>query len=525
MSAMTPKPRARAICALLLGALPACGSAPEALHDGPAVPPTDSAVPFVDRGSDDGDTPPADGPPPANTVEVRSARELRGVWVATVSNIDFPSKQGLSAAAQKAELVKILETLAAARFNAVFFQVRPEGDALYPSSLEPWSRYLTGTQGHDPGYDPLAFLVDEAHARNIEVHAWFNPYRAKASKSSTAVAPHMSLTLADYAYAYGTALWMDPGAQAVIDHTVAVILDVVRRYDVDGVHFDDYFYPYPVAGATFPDDKTYAAYKAGGGALSKADWRRDNVNRLVKRLSQEIAATKPHVRFGISPFGIYRPGTPDGITGLDQYAEIFADPPLWKKEGWVDYLAPQLYWPTTQTAQAYGKLVAWWPQLPDAARYTFVGNYLSKLGSSATWSLDEFRAQIKLTRAQSASNALGNIFFSWVPLRENRQGIVDVFREELYPAPAVTPPLAAQRDVGLAPPAVVINGRAAQITHVAASSIRAWTIHAAVGTSGWKLHAMVPAATNSATLDAGRWAIAALGKNGTESRGVLVEAP
>jgi uncharacterized lipoprotein YddW (UPF0748 family) len=494
---------------------------------------TDEELPWPDGsttpdgGIADGDaahTP--DGAPPQNLVAVSHGRELRGVWVATVANIDFPTKQGLSAAAQKQELDAIVDVLAKARFNAIFFQVRPEGDALYSSQLEPWSRYLTGTQGKDPGYDPLSYLVDRAHARNLEVHAWFNPYRAKASKSSTAVQPHLSLKLPQYAYTYGSYLWMDPGAKAVQDHVVAVITDVVKRYAVDGIHFDDYFYPYPQSGVDFPDGKTYSAYLNGGGTMSKADWRRDNVNRLIERLGQAIRQARPHVRFGISPFGIYRPGTPPGITGLDQYAAIYADPPKWKQKGWVDYLAPQLYWPSTQTAQAYGTLIAWWAKLPAADRYTFAGNYLSKLGSSSSWSVQEFRTQVALSRAQAKHNSLGNIFFSYKVLGANSQGIVGVFRDELYKAPALPPPVATMRTVQVAPPQVTLAGKTAQVSHAKPASVRGWLVYAAVsGGGGWTLRSVVPRTTGSVQLQPGRWAISAAGLHDVESKGVVVQVP
>jgi uncharacterized lipoprotein YddW (UPF0748 family) len=319
---------------------------------------------------------------------------------------------------------------------------------------------------------------------------------------------------------------MDPGAKPVEDHVVAVVLDIVARYDVDGIHFDDYFYPYP-DGTAFPDAATYTAYKAGGGTLAKADWRRDNVNRLVQRLGQEIPKAKAHVRFGISPFGIYRPGYPAGITGLDQYAEIYADPPLWKKSGWVDYLAPQLYWPSTQTAQAYGPLVEWWSKQPLADRYTFAGNYLSSLGTSAAWSVQEFRTQVALSRAQEKNNSLGNIFFSYKILGKNTSGIVAVFRDELYAAPALPPPLATQAGVKIAPPSVSVSGgTTALLSHPSPAGIRAFLVYAeAKGGAGWELRAVHPRATKQLTLQPGRWAISAMGLHDVESQGALIALP
>lgn len=454
-------------------------------------------------------------------VDVWHQRELRGVWVATVANINFPSSQSLSATQQQTELRDLLDVLVDSHCNAIFFQVRPESDALYKSELEPWSRFLSGTQGKDPGYDPLETLVAEAHARGIEVHAWFNPYRAKSNKSSTAAASHLSVTQAKFAYDYDTGVWMDPGAIVVQDHVTAVITDVVKRYDVDGIHFDDYFYPYP-NGTAFPDSATYAGYVAQGGPLALHDWRRNNVNTLVERVSAEIRAAKPWVRFGISPFGIYRPGTPPGIVGLDQYDSLFSDPVKWKAEGWVDYLAPQLYWPSTQTPQAYGTLVDWWAKLPQDGRYTFVGNYLSKLGSSASWTIDEFRTQIALSRAQASYGSLGNIFFHIGPLEKNQSGIRDIFRDEFYATPALSPPVITLADVPVAPPTLIVKGSTVAISHDA--DVFAWVIYDDDG-AGFAVDRIVPASIQELDLPKGRYAISAAARSMVESRGVVVEVP
>ncbi len=457
--------------------------------------------------------------PMPELVDVFHQRELRGVWVASVSNINFPSSQVLSAAQQQAELRDLLDVLVDSHCNAIFFQVRPESDALYKSAIEPWSRFLTGMQGKDPGYDPLETLVTEAHSRGIEVHAWMNPYRAKSSKSSTAAANHLSVTQAKYAYTYDTSVWMDPGAVAVQDHVAAVITDVVGRYDIDGLHFDDYFYPYPTA-TPFPDSATYAEYQAAGGQLALKDWRRDNVNTLVQRVSGDIQTAKPWVRFGISPFGIYRPGTPPGINGLDQYDSLFADPVKWKAEGWVDYLAPQLYWPSTQVPQAYGPLIDWWSKLPQDGRYTFAGNYLSKLDSSISWTIDEFRTQVQLSRAQADNGSLGNIYFHVGPLQKNQSGIRDVFRDEFYATPALSPPVIAAADVPVMPPTVLVKGSTVTMSHD--DDIFAWVVYYDDGT-GFAIDRIVPATTMSFDLPIGRYAISAAGRSMVESLGVVVE--
>jgi len=495
--------------------------APDGDADGDGDSDTDADVDGDGDADVDGDAD-ADSVPPPELAAVSHDRELRGVWVATVSNINFPSRQGLSADEGQAELVALLDLMTSLSLNAIVFQVRPEGDALYASELEPWSRYLTGTQGEDPGWDPLAYLIEQAHPRGIEVHAWMNPYRAKASASSTAVSPHMSVVHAEHAHRYGSSLWMDPGAQVVLDRAVAVVSDIVERYDVDGIHFDDYFYPYP-DGTPFPDDATWSAYVDGGGALSRDDWRRDNVHRFVEAIAGAITSLRPEVRFGISPFGIYRPGIPEGIVGLDQYAEIYSDPLRWLDEGWVEYLAPQLYWPSTQTPQAYGPLVAWWSEQAHTAGRTLVaGNYLSQLGSSGAWSVDEIRTQLDLTRAQRGQSCLGNIFFHVGPFEEDRMGIASVLRDEYYAAPVLTPPLSTLRDTSIPYPRVILTGATATVAPRGDEPLRAWTVYRDDGAGTFVLDRIVPVATATVDLVAGRWAIAAAGRSGVESRATVV---
>ena len=264
--------------------------------------------------------------------------EFRGVWIATVGNIDWPSKPGLSTDAQKKEMIGLLDRARQIGLNAVVLQVRPGADALYASSLEPWSEFITGTMGQAPKpfYDPLQFAVEEAHKRGLELHAWFNPYRARYANAKTAAAPtHISVTRPDLAKPYGRYVWMDPGEPEVQDRTLAVIMDVVKRYDIDAVHMDDYFYPYierdvadkPIA---FPDDPSWNRYLAGGGQLLKADWRRENVNTLVRRINESVHAAKPWVKVGVSPFGIWIPGNPPQIQGGNMYDELYCDSKKWQ---------------------------------------------------------------------------------------------------------------------------------------------------------------------------------------------------
>lgn len=477
---------------------------------------------------------PTDAPPPEDAgagtdapdrelVPVSHERELRGVWIATVTNLTWPSSRTLSADAQRAELVALLDTMAATNLNALFLQIRPEGDAVYRSDLEPWSRYLTGTQGRDPGYDPLQLAIDEAHSRGIELHAWLNPYRAAVRATDPLVAPHMALAYPEHAHVYGTYLWMDPGATEVQQRTYDVVIDVVTRYAVDGIHFDDYFYPYPDGSTPFPDATTWNAYVASGGTLSRDDWRRDNVNRLVERLSDGIAAAKPHVRWGISPFGIYRPGMPPGITGLDQYAAIYADPVKWMRERWLDYIAPQLYWRTTQTAQAYEPLLEWWCGVDPGGPWVIAGNFLDRLGETG-WTVDEFRAQLDISRANRAAGSAGNIFFTVKTLHANEAGVRDVFHDEYYARPALTPPLAVARDATFAPPDVVVEGTAVRVGHAEAAAVRAWVVYRDVA-GAFEIDRIVPAATTSIELGSGRFAISAADLRSVESAGVVVELP
>lgn len=374
-------------------------------------------------------------------------REFRAVWVATVNNIDFPSSPNLTTTQQKAELIKILDRAQELNLNAVIFQVRPQCDAFYQSSIEPWSEYLTGRMGKppEPFYDPLEFAVREAHRRGLELHAWFNPYRALHFTAKRPPAPeHIAVRRPDLAKVYGRYVWLDPGEREVQDYSLGVVLDVVKRYDIDGVHFDDYFYPYKEKDASgreipFPDDASWTKYLASGGRLSKADWRRKNVNDFVRRVYQEIKRAKPHVAFGISPFGIWQPGFPAQIKGFNAYEELYADSRLWLREGWVDYLAPQLYWEINREAQSYSALLEWWLKQSEKNRYVFAGNALSRIGSSPTFNADEIINQILVSRRASAPS--GNIFFSAKALLQDAGGVNEKLKSEVYAQAALTPPL------------------------------------------------------------------------------------
>jgi uncharacterized lipoprotein YddW (UPF0748 family) len=408
-----------------LAVLSACARAPQQQQRPPVQPPAPVRLP----------TPSGvvDAPPPAPV-----SREFRGVWVATVGNIDWPSKPGLTTAQQKAELVAIMDRSAEMRLNAVIFQVRTAADALYASPHEPWSEFLSF-------YDPLQFAIEEAHKRGLELHAWFNPYRARYGGAKTpASADHISRTRPELVKSYGSFLWMDPGEADVQAQSLRVIRDVVKRYDVDGIHIDDYFYPYKVAGRDgrnldFPDDASWARYQRSGGTLARNDWRRRNVDEFVRRLYREVKDEKAWVRFGISPFGIWRPGSPAGIKGLDAYAELYADSRKWLREGWADYFTPQLYWTLTRPDQSYTGLMKWWVGENVKDRHMWIGNIISGVGQGGSnpWSTEQVVEAVRLTRAQP--EATGNVFFSMKALLQNKSGVTDALAAGPYAEPALVP--------------------------------------------------------------------------------------
>lgn len=326
---------------------------------------------------------------PSKELPPTLPREFRGAWVATVNNIDWPSRPGLSSLQQQQELRALLDQAARLHLNAVLFQVRPACDALYGSKIEPWSEYLTGTMGRppEPLYDPLALAIQEAHDRGIELHAWFNPFRARHHAALSALsANHISKTKPQWVHSYGKYLWLDPGEPGVLDYSLKVILDVVRRYDIDGVHLDDYFYPYPEKDSRqrpieFPDSSAYRRYQKSGGKLSREDWRREQVNTFVRRLYTSVKVEKPYLKVGISPFGIWRPKNPPSIEGLDSYEQLFADSKKWWNQGWVDYLAPQLYWSIDSKEQSFPVLLRWWQEQNLTQRHLWPGLNTANVGS------------------------------------------------------------------------------------------------------------------------------------------------
>ncbi|MBV1858052.1 MAG: family 10 glycosylhydrolase [Nannocystaceae bacterium] len=457
---------------------------------------------------------------PGELVEVAHEREFRGTWIATVFNINFPAAAGLAADVQQENLIAILDGVSDLGLNAVFLQVRPESDALYASDLEPWSRFLTGTQGQDPGYDPLEFAVAQAHARGLEVHAWINPYRAQVDADSSVSPLHVSQVLSEYALPYGDGVWMDPGSSEVRDHVVTVALDLADRYAIDGVQMDDYFYPYRTDGA-FPDTTTWQAYQSSGGALDLSDWRRQNVNLLVESLHDELIGSNPSVRFGVAPFGIYRPGVPPGITGLDQYEVLYADPVLWIQEGWVDYLAPQLYWPIAQEQQAYDVLLEWWASLADGGRHIFAGNAAYRIGSEPGWTADELLDQVAISR-ESGPPSAGNIFYNVDSLLDDLDGAATSLAQDMYARPALTPPLPRLGNRQVAAPEVTSTPEGWVVSHPQRDQLRAFVVYRDDG-SDFVVEEILGPNTMNVTLGGGRWAISAADRFGTESLGVVVE--
>ena len=407
------------------------------------------------------------------------AREFRGAWVASIYNLDWPKSKGLSAAAQQGELRALLDQVAALKMNAVIFQVRPHCDALYASSIEPWSPWLTGTMGRSPGYDPLDFCIREAHARGIEVHAWFNPFRALANTSHTASSNHITRASPALTKRYGSMIWCDPGLAESRSRALSVILDVVRRYDVDGVHLDDYFYPYPSGGLAFADGKTPAQ-------------RRAYIDGFVSSLYSSVKKQKPWVRVGISPFGIWRPGVPAGIeASLDSYEQLACDARKWLKNGWVDYLAPQLYWRISPQKQSFPALLTWWRQ--QGSRPVWPGIATARINSSEDPGrpASEITNQINLTR-QIGNNWNGHLHWSANSLVKNQGGIATRLAST-YTQPAAVPPMPWVNNRAPSAPGVsaVLQGKTTTVSWIADKATAKIAVQGRFGGT-WRTVQIVP---------------------------------
>ncbi len=473
--------------------------------------------------------------PPAFEMPPPEPREFRAAWVATVANIDWPSQPGLPAAAQRAEVVALLDRAASLGLNALILQVRPAGDALYPSALEPWSEYLTGAQGRAPvpAYDPLAFWVEQARARGIELHVWFNPYRARHSSAKTPlVAPHLALRQPALARRYGDQLWLDPGEPAAAAHTLAVVADVVRRYDIDAVHIDDYFYPYPVkvgdADLPFPDDAAYARYRGGGGLLARDDWRRANVDSLVQEVHATVRRIKPWVRFGISPFGLGRPDRrPPGITGFSQLDKLYADVERWFESGWLDYLAPQLYWPIDRAGQQFPVLLDYWIEQNRARRHVWPGLFTSRVTRGEplgpqSWPGREILDQVALQRTRPGAS--GHIHFSMAALMQDRDGVATLLQRGPYATPALVPATPWLDDQPPPAPLLRLAGARVDIEPGAGEAAARWAVWRRVG-GAW-VFAVLPAAQRSFALDgADAVVVSAVDRVGNASARNVVRLP
>jgi uncharacterized lipoprotein YddW (UPF0748 family) len=368
-------------------------------------------------------------------------REFRAVWIATVENIDWPSRKGLPVEIQKQEFINLLDKQQRNGMNAVIVQIRPVADAFYDSPFEPWSEYLSGVQGQAPSpyYDPLRFMLEETHKRGMEFHAWFNPYRAAISTNKNSVAAnHITRMRPQWFVNFDGKKYFDPGIPEVREYVTQIIRDVVRRYDIDAVHFDDYFYPYPVAGKDFPDHNSYRQY---GRNMVKDDWRRWNVDTTIQMVSKMIKEEKPWVKFGISPFGIWRNKNKDQdgsyTTGLSNYDDLYADVRKWLKNGWIDYVAPQLYWERGHRAANYELLLNWWAQ-HGYGRNVYIGHGVYRLRSSAAWSVPA-ELPIQITEARTLNTIHGSAFYSAKSFNGNPLGFEDTLRNHFYRYPALRP--------------------------------------------------------------------------------------
>jgi uncharacterized lipoprotein YddW (UPF0748 family) len=371
--------------------------------------------------------------------------EFRAAWIATVDNIDWPSRKGLPSDSQRAEFIRMLDMHQANGMNAIIMQIRPAADAFYPSPYEPWSEWLTGVQGTPPRpyYDPLAFMIEETHKRGMEFHAWCNPYRAQFNIARSSIAPtHITRMRPDWFLDYGDKRYFDPGNPEVQDFVTNIVSDIVRRYPVDAIHFDDYFYPYRIPGKAFPDS---AGYKQYGGPLSLEDWRRSNVDSIIYKLFRAIRKENPQCRFGISPFGVWRNQDKDSRgsatrAGQTNYDDLYADILLWLEKGWIDYVAPQLYWEFSHPNAPFQPLLDWWSRNTyGKACYIGLGYY--KAGINATWR-DRTLIPRQIAATRQVPNVHGAIYFSSKSFQSNPLGWNDSLKMNYYRYPALVPPMA-----------------------------------------------------------------------------------
>lgn len=423
---------------------------------------------------------------PSNERVPAPRQEFRAVWIASVHNIDWPSKAGQSASAQQSQLISILNTCAKLKMNAIFLQVRPNSDALYRSSHEPWSQWLSGA-GVNPGYDPLAFAVSQAHLRGIEVHAWINPFRAKANVSHAVGRGHISLTNPELMKKAGSTLIADPGLAGSRKQVLKVVRDIVSRYDIDGIHLDDYFYPYPPA--TLRDGKSPAQ-------------RRAYIDNFVEELYDNVKSQKKWVRVGISPFGIWRPGVPAGTeAGVDAYNHLGCDARKWLAKGWVDYLAPQLYWRCSPQKQSFPALMQWWAaQNPQRPVWPGIATARILSSDDPGRPASEIGRQIQYSRSLARS-APGQCFWSVKSIMQNKGGIQSHL-QQLYPDMAVPPAMPWLNSSAPGTPSLsASNARQGVVLqwNPADKTARKWAIQGRYG-STWRTLCLVPGFQTKVTL-------------------------
>jgi len=470
----------------------------------------------------------------AGELPPQPLREFRGVWITTVHNVDWPSRNGLPATEQQAELLRILDRCVDLRLNAVVLQVRSECDALYESDIEPWSPWLTGTMGKSPGYDPLAFALREAHLRGLELHAWFNPFRAVNSAHGRISKDHVSKTHASSTSRYGEKVWLDPALPFSRDRALRVIGDVLQRYDVDAIHLDDYFYPYPVKkGAEyrdFDDARSWSAYRQSGGKLPRADWRRRHVNDFVSSMHDLVRKTKPSCKFGISPFGIYRPGHPVQVKrSLDAYDQLYTDVRHWMHQGWLDYVAPQLYWETSDPQYGFAGLYQWWCQENVHNRHVWPGIAIYRIQTEGRTAYDPVK-QVKICRAAPPSDSgpipSGHLLFSVRNLMANHSNISGLLKSKVYTEPSLVPacPWLKESPEALPVPSPTLepaptSGQPWIVRWTSTDSdqaaIRWWLVQTRAG-STWKTHRPVPASQSQLELPArpDQVSVRAVGRSG-----------
>jgi uncharacterized lipoprotein YddW (UPF0748 family) len=375
-------------------------------------------------------------------LKPETPREFRAAWIATVDNIDWPDRGSYDPESQKNAFIRILDMHVKNGLNAVIAQVRPAADAFFPSQFEPWSEWLTGKQGAPPVpyYDPLQFMIAETHKRGMEFHAWLNPYRAIYDLNRSVPAKtHVTREHPDWFLNYGDKKYFDPGNKAAQQFVVNVVRDMVKRYDVDGVHFDDYFYPYRIAGKEFPDNKSYLL---NGSGMNREDWRRSNVDSIIVQLSRTIKEEKPWVKFGISPFGVWRNIDKDSTgsrtkAGQTNYDDLYADILLWLKNGWIDYVAPQLYWEFGHKAADFEVLLDWWSK-NSYGKHCYIGLGIYKAGTNAAWR-DKNQLPRMIRAVRATPNVQGVIYFSSKSFVNNPNGWCDSLQQKYYKLPAAIP--------------------------------------------------------------------------------------